>query len=1339
LGLPNEFFVSTAQGLSNTSSGVSNPGVCLNTNNSVFNIESGVTFISFKNVTATNGNVTITGAAGGATITSVEFPKLEYTAGTISGVTNRVSAYNFSSLKAAEGNISLSGSANAGIDFSSLRRTKGLFIEYGTGGSISGLDSLRQFIACIPPNQITGISGINLNTYPYTKTGTVYITGDALSFTDTSLVILPSGTPNFITTSGTYTGDFLSGYKQGSVTFYSPNNATEIKLAQNYLNPVPTSAPAIFNYIATTGVTGITFPPVSGAAYYMVTANSGAASGAPLNIDVKTTGESGTLLGFTYQPRNIANTNRRVDITISGYSAISGNAANLITMPVNVSATRQSGAFCITANSASGVFVSGNNLTTFASTFVSGDTEFQASFVNRGTGPLVYTATGSNSVSYGNSRGILMLASGSNSTGTFNFLNSSQIAGGNGAIGQFELIAGGVRSSVTFNAPQAVLLNNTPISGGVTNTSGTVIFNAPLLRTTIVSGALRMNISGTAATGIFTLGNPNGMGGITCTGVSGGRVIFNATGGAAQSGNVASATFAAFGGFCDFNFGDAATIAGLTLTLTESGAITGTVTGATGSIGTLSVAGTTSGTATGVIVLSGIRSASISNHQIIGNGTNFTGIFNFTGGPAVSSALSSIFVASAISGANVIVDYPCLNNPATAWFLAYTGGVVSATVTGLNNAGGFFGITGVGDGARVFYTGGQISTITGNLPVVAQNGAGVNFNFTGGAPSTGGTVNSNVNLTVTNTSIGGLTFITGNLGNLNTIGGALNLIVDEPSYVIGTSLSLTATGLKHVAGVTTISGNGPAARIFYTGGQITGSVPSSFIYSVTGANVNFTYPTNTPITGSIAGITLISRTSSSITGNLGGLASGGNLSITSTGAGSSINLTATGLTNFSTTGVGFRITGQAGASIFYTGAVQTCPSISLLTSTSGGTGTINCIFTGVPSTGVVGTIAITGAWPETFITGTINTISTIQTGVSIVSSGRAILTATGITIISGSYPNGLVITGLTTSSVVSGIFPGLQTVSEDVRVTISGSGGVSFSGLQVVSGSYIVSGGASAGRVDHGLSGLASLTGIAVLQNEPQTIYLGPVDAVTGEVSLTGLKQIGNSGTIFNLVSGVVTTSGINNFDTRNLTGWYGRIDVSLPGATGFNLSSVQFLGSNSATGFAASQMNTPALQFVLGTGVTGNITLTGLQYLYHRDMHNAVTQGTATGFLLIASGATSVSMPNIITGSLRQISGATTKTGWIQGASITGLSFGSSGTTKELFMNFTASGCPLNQASVDNILQTFASLDGTSSTTVYSGLTIRLNGLCTAPSATGSGYRTTLTGAGRLNTVLVN
>jgi hypothetical protein len=60
-------------------------------------------------------------------------------------------------------------------------------------------------------------------------------------------------------------------------------------------------------------------------------------------------------------------------------------------------------------------------------------------------------------------------------------------------------------------------------------------------------------------------------------------------------------------------------------------------------------------------------------------------------------------------------------------------------------------------------------------------------------------------------------------------------------------------------------------------------------------------------------------------------------------------------------------------------------------------------------------------------------------------------------------------------------------------------------------------------------------------------------------------------------------------------------------------------------------------------------------------------------------------------------------------------------GTLKSVGGNFSATGCALNQASIDGILVSLAALDGTGGTTAYSSKTVALTGGTNAtPSATG-------------------
>lgn len=1032
VGLPNEFFVSTAQGITTTSGGVRNPGICLNTSNSNFNIESGVTFISFQNIVSANGDLTISGESGVTTL--CEFPKFEYSAGNITGVNSRPNQYNFSALRAIEGNICISGAPTTGsttLNFSGLRRAKGFLFQYNASGTISGLDSaFKSFIACIVPNPVTGIKNINLSVYPFT--GYVESAGNQNPLRENSIYILPSGgvsaqAPSGITVSSTFTGDFLSGLKQGSVTFYNPNNFTEIKLAQNFLNPVPIDTPALFNYIVTSGVTGVTFPPVSGYVYYVVTLNSGAASATPLDIQVKTTGGSGTLLGFAYRTRSTeVGSYKRVNITFSGYSAVSGTRV--------ITALNPDAGFVITCYNTSGVFVSGNDLTRF---LYPANTNLRSAYMTAIVGPLTYTATGTALVFDGAGTfdgGLYFAASGSSTTGTFNFLNALIVSGSSGAYasyGDLALDAIGFNSRATLNLPQATGLY-TAINATATS-NGTVVIDAPLLATGDANANITIQATGVnSATGILILGHP------------------------------------------------------------------------------------------------------LANNQISIDATANVG--------------------------RVIID------------------------------------------------------------------------TTGGTPTTSGSFNSNITLRAAS---GGT--LTGNLGATSAVSGEITV-----SSLTTGIVSLTATGLTGVASFTTIA--------------------------------------------------------------------------TSTG------------------------------SLFVTGRLHTATTVDI-ESFSGGT--TNCIFTGITTpTGNISTIDINSISGTT--TGTFNNTATFGNVTVVVGGGgaRAVINATGVT--------GANSIGIRTSSTgfASGNFQSLENVTGNL--VLSGflsicSGGFNIPNLKNVGGSFIISGNASGGalsingRTD--LSGFNTVTGISTVTfstSVPAFQVTGVGSTFSGAIIMTGLKQIGTGlsstgapGLNNNYLSRIEAT-GTRSLELPNLTGWYGSINIDLPAATGFNLSNVQFIGGNGGT---TPQPNTiTGLIFTIGTGVTGNISMTGLQYIYVRNVHtSAASANNANPFIFRASGATSISMPNIITGLLFQPTGNFTNTGSFSGASITGLSFGSSGITKELKMNFTASGCPLNQASVDDILKTFASLDGTNSTTVYSGLTIRLNGLCSAPSAAGSGYRTTLTGAGRLNTVLVN
>jgi hypothetical protein len=562
--------------------------------------------------------------------------------------------------------------------------------------------------------------------------------------------------------------------------------------------------------------------------------------------------------------------------------------------------------------------------------------------------------------------------------------------------------------------------------------------------------------------------------------------------------------------------------------------------------------------------------------------------------------------------------------------------------------------------------------------------ANINTTFTGGTSESG-------NLRALIISGGHGTVYSGNYGNLYALTGTvaatgLTVLASGSGSPTSHSATLTATGLSVFSGGVNFSGLF-GAQVTYVGGQIL-NLQQSLRATATGSGkVTFAFTGGTQYTGSyIAGDVFItsSGNNSSVSGDLGGVETcSGAISIFTSGATSTGFLQSSGLTTIQ-------------ASLNLSGTAQT-------------------------------TTVVSGFFPG---------LTTVGGNVNVSSPGTYGLSASGLQIISGSLN---VSGGSAVDPGFTGVLPALTTIGENYIARHAKAYSLLMTGLQVVSGAVNITGGGTPAAVAPGLSGLNALTGIATASNNTTGLFVSG-SGISGNISLTGLQVIGNSGIGYNFLFNKINATGIRELNLPVLTGWYGSINCDMPSGTAFDLSSVQFLGSN-ANGATINSI-AQALFFRLGTGITGTITLTGLQSLYVRATTTGTLTGTTipTGFIFIASGATEVSIPNIVTGFVRIASGTpATRTGWIQGANITGLSFGSSGITKELTMHFTASGCALNQASVDDVLRTFASLDGTNGTTVYSGLTIRLNGLCSAPSVTGSGFRTTLTGAGRLNTVLVN
>lgn len=504
----------------------------------------------------------------------------------------------------------------------------------------------------------------------------------------------------------------------------------------------------------------------------------------------------------------------------------------------------------------------------------------------------------------------------------------------------------------------------------------------------------------------------------------------------------------------------------------------------------------------------------------------------------------------------------------------------------------------------------------------------------------------------------------------------------------GSTFTLSGADLTFISGVLSIAPSGNAFFTF-TGGPGSGS---GFIRS------------GVLLTGFLPGTT--------ISGNLGSLASIGGLTINHV-SGGTVSLTATGLQTISG-----NFTLNTSGNILFTGGTQTIVQSGLFITGVSNT-TINIRSSLVPGTTVVldstsGDISITGG----------------HTG-----------SATGV--LTGNFA----VTGRTSSANITGILNGIQTISGNLSVISSGNTNVELTGLAQVSGLVDIRS-LAASTFKHPLENATSLTGVGIIATgtTERTLINITGNSITG-ITAPSLARVGNISGEYSYTSGFIISTGIRNINLPSLTGWHGKLRIETPNITGFNMSGIRYIG---ATGSFATLNNVNSLSgftFIAGTGLTGELNFGNLEQLH---IYSARTLSTFPGsdtpntnvFFVAGSGLTSINMSGLVTGIYKVAnsgnSGETYNTTF-QCTGVTGMRFGTSGTTKLLQMNFIASGCPLNQASVDQILQTFASLDGTNSTAVYSGRTITLNGLCAAPSAAGSGFRATLTGAGRLCTVLTN
>ncbi len=714
--------------------------------------------------------------------------------------------------------------------------------------------------------------------------------------------------------------------------------------------------------------------------------------------------------------------------------------------------------------------------------------------------------------------------------------------------------------------------------------------------------------------------------------------------------------------------------------------------------------------------------------------------FTFTGGPGSGSGsirngvqITGYLPGTTISGnLGSIVSVSGLNTTTAS------GGTISLTATGLQTISGNLALNTSGN---IFITGSSTLSVQSGVFVTGLSNSTININsnllpgttavvdaVSGAISITGGHTGPATGVLSSNFLVTGRTSssaITGVFNGIQTISG--NFIVNSSG-----NTDLQLTGLSRI--VSGVFVTGFVNNININSNLLPGTTAvvdsTSGVISITGGHTG-------PATGVLSSNFLVTgRTSSSvITGVFNGIQTiTGSLGISSSG---NVNLQSTGLTQL---GQNLTVLGAASSSTI-TGTFNNLQTITgnFIVNSSGNTDLqltgLNRIVSGVFITGFINTININSS----LVPGTTAVIDSVSGTISI--TGGHTGSATGV------LSSNFLVTGRTSSSAITGIFNGIQTISGNLNVISSGNTNVELTGLAQVSGLIDIQS-LAASTFKHPLENATSLTGVGIIATgtTQRTVINITGNSITG-ITAPNLARVGNILGEYSYTSGFIISTGIRNISLPSLTGWHTKLRIETPNITGFNMSGIRYIG---ATGSFATLNNVNSLSgftFIAGTGLTGELNFGNLEQLH---IYSARTLSAFPGsdtpntnvFFVAGSGLTSINMSGLVTGIYKVAnsgnSGETYNTTF-QCTGVTGMRFGTSGTTKLLQMNFIASGCPLNQASVDQILQTFASLDGTNSTAVYSGRTITLNGLCAAPSAAGSGFRTTLTGAGRLCTVLVN
>jgi hypothetical protein len=209
LGLPNEYIASLSIGPVSTGAYVSNPGIALDAA-ATFTIESGSSYIQFKNLTATKNAIVVTGASeGSGTDFEAAFSNLEYVGYQITGRSDRLKKFSLGALKRID----------------SLDANQRIALYYSGGHDVTG--------EVYSPNlvQAAGYSGVFLNygsgglknldnTFTGYVSGMVIISGHA-DYGSSNNELLPYE-------------DFLPVHQVGGLKFWAGSNWENVVLGMNH-------------------------------------------------------------------------------------------------------------------------------------------------------------------------------------------------------------------------------------------------------------------------------------------------------------------------------------------------------------------------------------------------------------------------------------------------------------------------------------------------------------------------------------------------------------------------------------------------------------------------------------------------------------------------------------------------------------------------------------------------------------------------------------------------------------------------------------------------------------------------------------------------------------------------------------------------------------------------------------------------------------------------------------------------------------------------------------------------------------------------------------------------